>query len=81
MLLNNENISSLVPKETFDILNQSPLFFIDDYYSILKYKILTNNNLEKYQTVDEGLDSALKKHITSSSTYQELIEYFNSIFL
>ena len=44
-----------------------------DYFELLKYEIIKNDNLNKIQTVDEGLEQRLKKYIISSNTLEELI--------
>ncbi len=74
-------------KEKIDIKNQVPNYvlpyltnfhFIEDYFPLLKYKIITENDLSIYHTVDEGLDKVLKKEIISAKTYQEFIEKIKS---
>ena len=75
-LKNNQNIDNQVPKETKNELNN--LHFIDDYFNILKYKIITEKDLSIYQTVDEGIDNLLKKEITNCNSYDELIKKVKS---
>lgn len=75
-LKEKKDITDYIPEVTKPYLNN--LHFIEDYFPLLKYKILTENNLSIYQTVDEGLDSSLKKYIIEVSTYQELIEKLKS---
>ena len=75
-LKNNQNVDNQVPKETANELNN--LHFIEDYFNILKYKIITEKNLSIYQTVDEGIDNLLKKEITNSNSYDELIKKIKS---
>ena len=70
---NKENISNLVPNEVKNTINNNSLFFTDSYFSVLKYKILTDKNLEKYQTVDEGIENRIYKYILKSETLEELI--------
>lgn len=43
------------------------------FFSLLKYKILTDHNLSIYLDVDEGLDNKLKKEIMNSNDLSELI--------
>ena len=66
------DIKKYVPKSTLSRLNN--LHFIDDYYELLKYKILTDNNLNNYQTVDIKYINKLKKEILNSNSYDELIK-------
>lgn len=71
-LKNNSDISKQVPDYVLPFLNN--LHFIDDYFSILKYNILNNmNNLDCFQTVDEGIDNRIKKYIVNSKSLDELI--------
>lgn len=74
-------------KENKDIKNQVPEFVLDylkdfhnieDYFSILKYKIITEKDLSIYTTVDEGLDQKLKKEILQATSYQDLINRVKS---
>lgn len=71
-------------KSGLEITNQVPdfvkpylkkqLHFIDDYFTILKYKILTSiNNLSDFQTVDEGIENRIIKFIMHSNSYNEFV--------
>ena len=73
---NNIDIKNQVPELTYNNLNN--LHYIDDYYNLLKYKIITDKDLSIYQTVDEGIDKLLKKEIVNSSNYEELINKVKS---
>ena len=75
-LKENKDIEKHVPDFTLPYLKD--LHFIEDYYTLLKYKILTEDDLSKYQTVDEGIDQLLKKEISASSTYEELVTKLKS---
>ena len=75
-LKNNKPIKKQVPKEVLPYLKN--LHFIKDYFPYLKYKILTEKDLSIYQTVEEGIENLLKKTITESYTYEELIEKIKS---
>ena len=68
-LYNNENIDNYIP---YDI-NDYHLVFNNDYFSLLKYKILTEKDLSIYQTVDEGIENRLKKYILKSNNIDEFI--------
>ena len=72
-ILNKEDISNLVPKEVNNIIKNNNLHFTSDYYPILKYKLLTDNNLGKYQTVDEGIENRIYKYILKSNNIEGLI--------
>lgn len=70
-LLENKNIKDKVPKETYDILKNKSLE--NKYFEFLKYKIISETNLEKYVDVDEGLNVRIKKYINKSKSLSELI--------
>lgn len=66
------DISKYVPDNTYKYLNN--LHFIDDYFPLLKYKIISEmDNLNIYQTVDEGIENKIKKVINKSNSYSELV--------
>ena len=70
-LFNKINIKQQVPDFVLKYLTD--LHFIDDYFIFLKYKILTDNNLLEYQTIDEGLAKKLEKEIKNCNSYEELV--------
>lgn len=72
-LKNGQQVTNQVPDFVKPYL-QKKLHFIDDYFSILKYKILTcNTSLSIFQTVDEGIENRIMKFILHSNSYNELI--------
>lgn len=75
-LKEKKDVTNYVPEITKQYLTN--LHFIEDYFPLLKYKIISEDDLSKYQTVDEGLDSALKKHILEVTTYEELVNKLKS---
>ena len=75
-LKNKKNIKGHVPDYVLPYLTK--LHFLDDYFDILKYKIITTKNLEIYQTVDTGFDKLLKKNIKNVKTIDELIKSVKS---
>ena len=75
-LKNNIDVKHQVPEYTYKNLNK--LHFIDDYFNLIKYKILTEKDLSIYQTVDEGIDSLLKKEIINCNNYEELVNKIKS---
>jgi len=73
LLKENKNIQEFVPEFSHKFLNKK-LFFIDDYYPFIKYKILTEiNSLDNYQTVDEGISNRIKKYINDCENLEQLI--------
>ena len=75
-LKEKKDITDYIPSITKPYLDN--LHFIEDYFPLLKYKIITEKDLSIYQTVDEGFDNSLKKHILECSTYKELIDKLKS---
>ena len=51
---------------------------MDQYYNFLKYKIITEDDLSIYQTVDKGLNKKLKEAINTSKSFDELIKSIKS---
>lgn len=68
---NNLDISNYIPSyDTNKLYNVS----VNDFYPLLKYQILNNiNNLDKFLTVDEGIDNRIKKYIKNSNNLDELV--------
>ena len=75
-LKKGNNISKQVPNETYKRLDC--LHFMDQYFPFIKYKILEDNDLEKYQTVDKGFHKTLKTGIVKCESYDELIKFSKS---
>ncbi len=68
---NNKSITKQVPKEVIDYLNKP--IFIDDYFKYLKYKIITEDDLSIYNSVDKDIESKLKKEIINSKSIDDYI--------
>ena len=64
--LDKIEIAKYVPK------NAIRNYYNTDYYKYLKYKIISDNDLSIYQTVDEGIENKLKKAIDISHTINDL---------
>ncbi len=75
-LKEQKDVTDFIPEATKEHLTN--LHFIEDYFPLLKYKILTEKDLSIYQTVDEGIDQAIKKEILSATTYEELVTSLKS---
>lgn len=72
MLVNGNDVSKYVPKATLKYLNDIPSK--DKFYSLLKYQIINNiDNLDSFQTVDEGLNNLIKKNIYNAKSLDKLI--------
>lgn len=72
LILKQNNIETFIPKNTESYLIKD--LTIEKYFPYLKYKILTTKNLSIYQTVDEGIENRIKKAITNSNSWKELIQ-------
>lgn len=66
---NNRDIDKYVPDTKY--INKIDY---ELYFKLLKYKIITDNNLKDYLTVDEGIENRLKKIITECNNIDELIQ-------
>ena len=64
--LDKIEIAKYVPK------NAIRSYYKVDYFNYLKYKILSDNDLSIYQTVDEGIENKLKSNIEESHTLSDL---------
>ena len=67
----NKDIKNFVPTKTINYINN---ITINDYFDLLKYKIISTNDLTIYHDVKEGIDSRIKKYIYESNNLEELIE-------
>ncbi len=76
LLKKNDDVKDFIPELELDYLHD--FHFIDDYFDILKYKIITENDLSIYQTVDEGIDKLLKKEITNAKNIDDFIKLIKS---
>lgn len=65
---NNIDIKRFVP--TTKYINKIDY---DLYFKLLKYKIINDDNLNKYLTVDEGIENRLKKVINECNNINDLI--------
>ena len=70
---NNESITKYTNYESKIITFNEILLF-----NLLKYKILTDNNLSSYLTVDEGIENKLLKEINNVNSINELITKIKS---
>lgn len=66
----NKDIDNLIPYSKEQLYKVG----MNKFLPLLKYQIFLNQDtLNKYQTVDEGIEGRIIKYITKSSTYEELI--------
>lgn len=70
--LDKKDITTHIAPNTKNYLYQN--LSNENYFPYLKYKILSTNDLSIYQTVEEGIENRIKKAITISNTWEELIQ-------
>lgn len=70
LLKNNKPIKDFVPEYVLDYIDN---ISIDDYFEILRYKIISSKDLSIYQNVDEGIENRIKKYIFEVNSLEELI--------
>ena len=70
-LKKDKPINEFIPKYVEKYINK---VFIDDYFDLLKYKIISSKDLSIYQTVDEGIENRIKKYIFEVNSLEELID-------
>ena len=64
---NNEDINNYLPINKINKINY------DLYFKMLKYKIISDNNLSQYLTVDEGIENRLKSVINKCNSLEDLM--------
>jgi len=67
---NNKPIHEFIPNYVEKHIDN---VFIDDYFDLLRYKIISSKDLSIYQTVDEGIENRIKKYIFEVNSLEELI--------
>ena len=71
-LLNNKDISNFIPNYDINYIYKD--LSIEKYFPLLKYQIINNiDSLDKFLTVDEGIENRIKKFIYTSDTWEELV--------
>ena len=73
-----EKIKSSLPETTYQTLQNTTIHKKEDYFTYLKYKIITEDHLEKYHLVENDLAKKLKKEILSCNNNEELIQKVKS---
>lgn len=77
-LLDGKDIKNSVPSITYNYLKNKKIPKLDDYFNLLKYKIISSNDLTIYNLVDSGISTKLKKGILNSYSFDELINKVKS---
>ena len=70
------DVKEYVPDLCYKYLDD--LHFLDDYFELLKYKIISSTDLSIYQTVDEGIENKIKKNILKAKNIEDLISLVKS---
>lgn len=73
---NSQSIEKVIPYPEKNYFK--PIYQLEDYFTLLKYKIITEEDLSIYQNVDEGIDKVLKKEINQVNSLEELIQKVKS---
>lgn len=74
-IIEKKDIKNVVPSMTYELLNNNNIFLIENYFHLLKYKILVDSEyLNKYHSVDEGIENRIIKYISKSHSIDELIK-------
>lgn len=71
-ILNNIDIKKQVPEEVYELLKEKNIQ--SKYFEYLKYKIISEQDIDKYLDVDEGLYIRIKNVINESNNLEELIQ-------
>lgn len=69
-LKDKKDVKDYVPEYTYKYLNN--LIFLDDYFNLIKYKILTDDII-RYVGVDEKLKNRIIKYINECNSLEDLI--------
>ena len=70
-LKNNIDISKYVPNDVLKYINNISL---NDYFDLIRYKILSTDDLTIYHDIKEGIDSRIKKYILEVNNINDLID-------
>lgn len=65
------DITPYIPPNTKDYIYKD--LTLNKYFPYLKYKILTENDLSIYQTIEEGIENKIKKEINNTTSWNELV--------
>ncbi len=69
---NHISINNFVPELSLKLIDEN--VNIEKYFQFLKYKIISEiDSLNRYQSVDEGIENRIKKHIYLCNSVEELI--------
>lgn len=70
---NKINIEKFVPKYALKFIDTN--INMENYFPLLKYKIISEINcLDRYQSVDEGIENRIKKYIYKCNSMEDFIK-------
>ena len=74
------DIIRYIPRESYEILNNSNITFNETLFKLLRYKIFTlgKGNIKNIHDVSEGLENKIYDSAITSKTYNELINNIKS---
>ncbi|CDZ74823.1 hypothetical protein ING2D1G_0663 [Peptoniphilus sp. ING2-D1G] len=65
-----DNIKNYMPNQSYDALINNQAVFLNDFFNIIKYKILENKiDYEKYIDYEIGMENRFRKYINSQNIY------------
>lgn len=72
---NLNDIQKYIPENVSKYLKNNKIIFNNDFFEILKYKIISmnKNDLKEINGVSEGIENKLKKEICNSYSYDEFL--------
>ena len=72
---NLKDIQKYIPENVSKYLKNNKIIFNNDFFEILKYKIISmnENDLKEINGVSEGIENKLKKEICNSYSYDEFL--------
>lgn len=72
---NLNDIQKYIPENVSKYLKNNKILFNNDFFEILKYKIISmnENDLKEINGISEGIENKLKKEICNSYSYDEFL--------
>mgnify|MGYP002624158379 CR=1 FL=1 len=71
LIKNNKRFKKYVPSYSYKYFKNT--IFLDDYFDLLKYKIISSKDLTIYQGIDDNLSNRIIKYINKSNNLDELL--------
>jgi Predicted nucleotidyltransferase len=71
-ILEGIEINNTIPAYVIPFLNKKQIF-LNDYFDFIKYKVLSEEYLNKYQTVDNDIIPKMKDNVINSNSLEDFI--------